>query len=130
MCHGAAVKLKNFNSNLSLVTLFTTHRSIIHRHLSATLDKVIPAGIPQYLLDYYKSLLFKKYERIEDKSPNVLAVHDLGYGFVLWLCACGISAVGFLLELVTFRMKMSINNFVGIFGILAVLQWRLRSSLM
>ncbi|CAG9810472.1 unnamed protein product [Chironomus riparius] len=126
MCHGTAIELRNFKSDTSLITLFTTHRSIIHKHLSATLDKVIPAGIPQYLFDYYKSLLFKKFDRIEDKSPKVLAVDDLGFGFVLWLCACGISVVGFLLELMTLRMRMSIHNFVGVFGILEVLKWYLR----
>ncbi|CAG9811190.1 unnamed protein product [Chironomus riparius] len=130
LCHGAALKLKNFEGNNVLIAMYTTYRSFVYRHLSNVLEKIIPAGIPEYLLNYYKLFLFKKYERLLDKSPKVLTVDDLGFGFVLWLCACGISMIGFLLELSAFKMRRTINNCCGIFIVFWVLKIRVRNNVM
>jgi len=72
-------------------------------------------------------MLFKKYEPVIDSGPKVLTIDDLSFGFVLWLCACGISAAGFVLEIFVFQLRKVLRTFIGLWGILMILTWRLKA---
>lgn len=67
-------------------------------------DRTITAGIPQHLYEYHKWVMLKRQiqgsaRRLID-GPQVLTVPDLSFGFVLWLIACGISAIAFMFEMI------------------------------
>jgi hypothetical protein len=122
LCKGAAVKLKNFTGDSSFAALFTLDNSFLLNHLNEILGKIIPAGIPQYLYEFHKLMLFKKYEPVVDSGPKVLTFDDLGFGFVLWLCACGISVAEFLLEILITRTMKVVKMYIGMFGLLSSLR--------
>jgi len=127
LCKGSAVRLKNFIGSSFTVAVYTTHRSFIYKHLNLILEKLIPAGIPQHLYELHKFMLFKKYEPIMDSGPKVLTIDDLSFGFVLWLGACGISVAGFVLEMLMFQLRKVLRTFIGLWGILRILRWRLKA---
>jgi hypothetical protein len=121
LCKGAAVELKNFKGSTSPAAVYTTHSSFIYRHLNSILEKIIPAGIPHYLYDYYSLMLFKKFQPFVDKSPRILTVNDLSFGFVLWLCACSVSTAAFLMETVSFKIRKLVHELFGLCGLLRTL---------
>jgi hypothetical protein len=120
VCHGTAGKLKNFRSKLAAASFLTARNSFIHVILNEILDKTIPAGIPQYLIEYHSSLIYKKYEPIDDNEPRVLTVNDLSFGFVLWLGSCAVAVVGFIFELFKFCIFKAFENTVGLYVFLKV----------
>ena len=127
ICKGAAFKLRNFKRDAAISALFTKRNSFIYDILNQVLEKIIPAGIPQYLVKYHESNMYKEYVPIVDNSPRVLTVDDLEYGFVLWLGACGISVVGFLLEFIWFKLRKVLRIMIGLWLFLKVLKMRLRN---
>ena len=127
MCKGAAIKLKNFDLIPATAILATFGSSFIHEALTEILNKIIPAGIPQYLYEFHTEMVFKKYEPIVDKRPKVLTIHDLTFGFVLWLAACGISITGFLLEILRLKLRKILRKLIGLWGVLRIFKWRLKN---
>lgn len=96
------------------------------QHLNKLLERILPAGIPKYLLDYHMWMLFKKYEGFIDNSPKVLTINDLCFGFVLWLGACGLSIVAFMLEIVRFKLRKIFRILIGLTMFLRILIVRLK----
>lgn len=71
--------------------------SILHKIFSKVMDRIISAGIPQYL-ESKADLFFGTYQEFKKKIPKVLSLDDLSFGFILWMYACAISIFGFLIE--------------------------------
>jgi hypothetical protein len=126
ICHGSAMRLKGFREDTTITALLTYKNSFIYEILNEILQKTIPFGIPQYLMNFHYLTLFKHYEVSSDKNPKVLTIDDLSFGFVLWLGACGISLIGFLYEWLKFKLRKLVRILIGLWFILAVLRWRLR----
>ncbi|KAL7011826.1 hypothetical protein ACKWTF_014475 [Chironomus riparius] len=122
ICHGSALKLKNFHSYPSLTPLVTAPNSFMYRTFKDVMERLIPAGIPQHLYEYQELKMFKKYEPENHKNPKVLTVNDLLFGFVLWIGACGMSVVGFMIEIINLKLRLIFGNFVGFFAILKLLR--------
>ena len=114
VCKGAAVQLKNFRSNSQLSVLYTGKNSFIYNTLNELLEKVVPAGIPQYLVNYHEANLYGKYESFVRYGPTVLTYEDLAHGFMVWLGACGVSFIGFLLELIWFHAVEYFRKLLGL----------------
>ena len=117
-CQGSAHKLDNFHKSLDILVLFTNRNSFIYEILNEVLDKTIPTGIPQYLIKYHESVIFKNYEPVLNNSPKVLTLDDLWFGFILWLGACGISTFGFLMEHFRVWVTKHLNNLIGLWMLL------------
>lgn len=53
----------------------------------------------------------------EQEEPKVLSCDDLSFGFIVWLVACGISVVGFFLEIsyefILRQLSVVTKNFVA-----------------
>ncbi|CAG9810542.1 unnamed protein product [Chironomus riparius] len=81
LCHGSAVKLKHFKKDTTLIALLMLRNSFLTEIINDILEKTIPFGIPQYLMDFHHLMLFKHYEKVIVKVPKVLKVDDLGFGF-------------------------------------------------
>ena len=127
LCRGSGIKVKNFRTDTTLTALLMQRNSFISELINDILEKTIPFGIPQYLMDSHHSMLFKHYEKKIVKDPKVLKVDDLSFGFVLWLGACGISFCGFILEIVMFKVRKWMRTVVGIWMVLRILFMRLRT---
>lgn len=126
ICRGSALKLKGFREDTTITALLTNKNSFIYEFLDDFLQKTIPFGIPQYLMSFHYFMLFKHYEVLNVKEPKVLTIDDLSFGFVLWLGACGISLITFLIELFMLKLRRIIRNLIGLWNILAILRWRLK----
>ncbi|CAG9808659.1 unnamed protein product [Chironomus riparius] len=63
-------------------------------------QRFIPMGIIQHSYEFHTWVNFRNIVEDVESTQKVLDVDDLAYGFYIWLGACGISIIGFLLELV------------------------------
>jgi hypothetical protein len=120
-CKGAGVKLKNFRKESAPAVLMTLKNSFIYDTISQIMHKLVPAGIPQYLIKYHEFNMFKVFVPVTLSSLRVLGLQDLEYGFVLWLGACGISTFGFLLENLWFKFRSFLRNCLGLWILLTFL---------
>ena len=125
-CKGAAAKLKNFKKEAMASVLFTYKHSYLYDIFNQVMDKIVPAGIPQYLIKYHEFNMFKVFVPAEPSPVRVLTVQDLEYGFVLWLGACGISSTGFLLELIWFYVVVQFRNFIGLWMLISIIKHKLQ----
>ena len=104
--------------------------SFLCEFINDILWKLIPAGIPQHLIDYHTLNLHKKYEPFNDLSPKVLTIVDLSFGFILWLVACGFSIVGFFFEFFWLNLRKYWTDLIGLWMLIRILLWRLRLTVM
>lgn len=95
--------------------------------LEDTLQHIIPAGIPQHSIEYHRWALYGRWEQEIDGGPKVLAMNDLSFGLVLWLGACGVSFLGFCMELLHFKLRKPLRTFIGLVCFLLLINQRLNS---
>lgn len=62
------------------------------------MTRMIPNGIPQYMLKYIEEVEFKPIPP-DVVEPETFDVKDLEFGFVIFLVCCGVSTLAFLGEL-------------------------------
>jgi hypothetical protein len=94
---------------------FATYRNHFMFDLTEHLmQRFIPMGIAQHIFDFNHWLIFRQYIEIESKEPQVLVMNDLGFGFVIWLIACGISTVGYFAEILKFKMRKPARTGIGL----------------
>ena len=125
ICKGAAVKLKNFKGDGEVPVLYTLSNSFLYKTLNQILEKMIPAGIPQYLVKFHESNLFGTFVASVASGPSVLTIEDLAHGFVLWLGACGVSFIAFFLELMWFRLIIWFGKFIRLWKLLKFLKFKI-----
>lgn len=107
--------------------LFTVNTGIglIRNHFLFHLtDEVIQRttsfGIPQFLDKLYMELLYHK--RISTPvGPQILNIHDLSFGFIIWLIACSISCFVFVAELLHYNFKVFSSQMIGLIFFLKLL---------
>lgn len=128
VCKDSGIKLRKFRQESTLLALSTFKHSILYDILHDVLEKTIPAGIPQYLEKYSIDVLFSKYEPYVDEEPKVLTLNDLGFGFVVWLVACGISMIGYAAEKLTFQLRKPMRTLIGLILFLKLFTWYLKRN--
>jgi len=126
-CQGAGIKLKNFKKEATLSVLFTLRNSFLYDTINNIMEKTVPAGIPQYLIKYHEFNMFKVFVPSASSPVRVLTIQDLEYGFVIWLGACGISIIGFLLEVMLFNVEVCFKNFMGLWIVITIFRNKLRT---
>lgn len=121
MCKASSVWLKHFKKEIHSSVLLTKRNSFLYLKLIEITEKLVPAGIFQYLFKFHESNLYKQFKADESNSPKVLSFDDLAHGFVLWIGACGASTTGFVLEFLVFYIKMLIKNLCGLWMLMTLL---------
>ena len=118
ICKGSLIQVKNFHMNT--LSGFLTFRRFLFLEplLGEVMERIVTAGIPQYFDKFYTDSFLRKYEEINENSPKVLTLDDLFFGFSLWLSACGISIVGFLLEILIHSVDQKLRLCIGLVLIL------------
>lgn len=66
--------------------------------IEETLLLITPFGIPQHSLEIHKWKWQGKFDP-EQKEPEIFSLDSLSFGFFIWLGACGLSCLWFLIEL-------------------------------
>lgn len=93
------------------------------------LQRLIPTGVVKHLIDYHTWIVYRNGNfKSGEQEPKILTLDDLGFGFVLWLTACAISAIGYLFEIVMFRWRKKHRTFIGLVLFLKVLRESLRKG--
>jgi hypothetical protein len=85
---------------------------------------IIEAGIPQYYRNFALDVYF--YERIAENSPQVFGIEDLHFGFVVWLCACGVSIAVFIIEIFCEILKKIIKKSIDIYLMKIILKFSVK----
>jgi hypothetical protein len=82
------------------VSMITVPNHFLFHAINEVMDRIIPAGIPQHWYNFqmWDRIIRRMKTRILEDLQS-LTLDDWGFGFVLWLVACGISTVAFLIEI-------------------------------
>lgn len=78
-------------------------------------NALIEGGIIQYLFNYLLDFEVKALEE-PPKEPKVFEVEDLKFGFMVWLAACGVSVIAFLIEVSYVFAKSNVKKFIREFS--------------
>lgn len=99
VCKQSPLKLKQFLMT-SLMGLTTFRNNFLFHTVNDVMELILPAGIPQYWYDFH---IWSCYKRVTidmpSDEPKVLSFYDLQVGFILWLGACGVSFIVWLIEM-------------------------------
>lgn len=91
-----------------------------------TLQLIIPFGIPQHSVELHKWKWHRKFDA-EPKRPQVFTLDSLLFGFVLWLIACEISILWFLIELIKMETLKQSKSLVGLVLLIRLIKSRLNT---
>jgi hypothetical protein len=79
-----------------------------------TLQNLLSSGIYQQNYNYAIWDRFRQVKEVEDSEPKVLSVEDLKFGFVVWICTCGVSILVFVLELIMKKFVRILIDFLAL----------------
>jgi hypothetical protein len=94
--------------------------------LSETVNRLIPSGILQHLSDYAKWFFARKLIEDQPSSLIVLSLHNLEYGFVIWLCSCAVAVFVFFCEFMPVKVKQMVISLIGLCCFMRLLFMRMR----
>jgi len=100
--------------------------SIFYPIFDEVIKNLIPSGIPQYLPMFHLEMLFGTYKEVSESTPKVLNLHDLAFGFMLWLVACSISIAAFACEMLINRLSEMTGKYVGLYFLLIMVSNKLQ----
>jgi hypothetical protein len=108
-----------------MVYLSVNKRNPILKHLDRLMAQLIPSGIPQQIwdLDYWDA--FRRFDVDVPESRRILALSDVGYGFVIWLATFPIPILVFICELYSLKAKRVVRKLAGLFEFLRLLRARM-----
>lgn len=81
---------------------------------------LVQAGIPQYLREFVADFYFPW--RQEVIGPKVFGIEDLDFGFEIWLAACAVAIAVFIVEILSHKIKLFIQNVFGVRGLMSILK--------
>lgn len=101
----------------------TTQNHFLYELMNQISQELVTGGILQHAIEMSYSEDFMKYKFYSNfyliDNATILTFSDFAYGFTLWIFACIICYVVFLLELTTFYLKLNpvyhLKNFVGLY---------------
>jgi hypothetical protein len=108
-----------------MVFLLITRRNIFVRQYDQVMERLVPAGIPQYLNNLGYSFVFPRLDQEESDNRRILSLSDLEYGFVIWLTLFPIPIIAFICELCSLKLKKLGGKFVGLIEFLLLLRARM-----
>ena len=112
ICRGSLIQVKNVRMNVIQGLISFRTLDVLEISLIDVMKQLVTAGIPQYFDSYYSDNFLGRYEEIKEKTPKVLTLDDLLFGFNLWLCACGFSTIGFVIEILFYIFYKILKKYV------------------
>ncbi|KAG5666175.1 hypothetical protein PVAND_017684 [Polypedilum vanderplanki] len=99
LCHQYPLILKE-----TFVTMPMMMTTLLNHYMFDVIDDAIywlvQAGIPQYWYNYHEWYRFFRHYKVKNyKELESIILNDLSFGFTIWLVACGILILVFLIEL-------------------------------
>jgi hypothetical protein len=105
--------------------LHITKKNILVRHFDQVMERLVPAGIPQYLNDLGYSTVFPQIYEEEIDNRRILSLSDLEFGFVIWLALFPIPIIAFICELCSMKLKRMGRKLAGLIEFLLLLRARM-----
>lgn len=94
--------------------------NFIYEITESVMKKLIPAGIPQYFSSYINHEVLKPSGAGQEEDLwSGYSFNDLKFCFVIYLQACTVSALVFVIEVLIFELR----NLFGIFALLNSLKF-------
>jgi len=104
-------QLKNVNFYVSQIGFFFLPNNFFLHIIDKETQRLTSAGIMNHLLN----LIFKdKCSFTFRKEWKVLAMENLQFGFVIWLCSCAVTAVVFVAEVMFWIIMIKVKR--GLIG--------------
>lgn len=100
--------------NRHLIVLLLIKNHFLNDLIVEVMPFLSAAGILQHSVDYHTWILYKKVYFEPPQEPQVLAIDDLSFGFVLWLGSCGISFAAFIFELIHPTLFRLMRKLIGL----------------
>ncbi|CAG9805812.1 unnamed protein product [Chironomus riparius] len=104
-------KLPNFNFQVSQSGFFVAHNNFMFEPIDNITQKLISAGIMNYLVQKCSSGLKNINEEVVWSS---LVLSSLKFGFVIWIECCGVCCIVFVVELLILKLFKGINTSLAI----------------
>jgi hypothetical protein len=98
-CDDLFIASKYVKFDVGATVLQMEKSSAIFDTFKDVLQKLIPAGIPQYLLTHHATIFYGNINIVQEKRFKTLSIIDLLFVFLIWMCGCGIAAITLALEL-------------------------------
>lgn len=80
-----------------------------------TVQNSLAAGIYQQNFNFATWDRFRQVKEVEVNEPKVLSVHDLQFGFVVWIYTCWVSIIIFCFECLMVKSKNTLSDFIGLY---------------
>lgn len=126
LCHCENIVLKEvlfrYPVGLKIYSVSTTFEL-----LENTLQHIIPFGIPQHLIEFHNWMLYGRLIDPDLNEPQVFTLESLSFGFIIWLVACGISLLGYIMEQLHIRLRRHLRTLIGLVLFLMLLYCRLNT---
>jgi hypothetical protein len=104
-CKRQPKRLKENIASLSIVLLHNAYGRVA-KDINDIINTLIDYGIAQHWYEYYQ---WHKYELglelNKKRGPQVFSLENVSYGFNVWMIACSVSVLGFVVELIQVRNK-------------------------
>lgn len=117
------IEMKAFFDDTGNKGLAIFKNSILYDLFRNITERFFEAGILQHS---YKLNLEQAFpvppEEIED-TRRILSLSDLGFGFEIWLFACGISCSVFMLEIFSVLLPYAKNSLSSYIGLVILIKW-------
>ncbi|KAG5676554.1 hypothetical protein PVAND_006379 [Polypedilum vanderplanki] len=105
----------------SLAGISVNPNHFMLNNFAKVMNRLLEAGIVQnwhenFTQEYKRILKIESTKTAKEKEPQVLTLEGLSFGFVLWLTACGITIIVFIIEILLnyFKEKKDRKNFIKV----------------
>lgn len=78
------------------------------------MQRFIPMGIIEHRYELHRWMMLRDKVSKPESKLRVLNMYDLAFGFYIWLAACNVSVVGFILELMIHKFWVFKNLYVNL----------------
>ena len=112
MCNAVGHKLQQKFSS-TVCGLGVLENNFIFHLMNDVIDRLLPSGIPQFVYDFHDWSVHKGANYKFVKTPKVMRIDDLEFGFLLWIISCASTVIVFLLEIIMEKFIKSIRTYFG-----------------
>jgi hypothetical protein len=108
-----------------MITINVGPRNLFLKHLDHVMDQLISSGITQHMWESGYWNIFRRFNVDVPDSRRILALSDVGYGFVIWLATFPFPILVFICELYSLKAKRAVRKIAGLYEFLKLLRARM-----
>jgi hypothetical protein len=102
---GVSSLLLKREKSTKMLSVVMKRNCVLFAAVSDAMEKLVPSGIPQQLFGHGMWMVYREHKKDAKIEPTILSFDNLEFGFVVWLGACGISVLEFLVEIFVVEVR-------------------------